>query len=47
MFSQSGLWKCASTLNESPTAICKDGTVSYSTNRSGTCSHHGGVQTWK
>lgn len=47
IFSQSGLWKCASTLNKSPSAICKDGTVSYSTNRSGTCSHHGGVQTWK
>jgi len=28
------------------TAICKDGTYSYSQNRRGTCSHHGGVKTW-
>jgi len=28
------------------TAICKDGTYSYSQNRSGTCSHHGGVKQW-
>lgn len=28
------------------TAICKDGTFSYSATRSGTCSHHGGVRTW-
>ena len=28
------------------TAICKDGTYSYSQHRSGTCSHHGGVRTW-
>ena len=28
------------------TAICKDGTYSYSQSRSGTCSHHGGVKTW-
>jgi hypothetical protein len=28
------------------TAICKDGTYSYSATRSGTCSHHGGVRTW-
>jgi len=25
-------------------AICNDGTLSYSRNRSGTCSHHGGVR---
>ena len=25
------------------TAICKDGTYSFSQTRSGTCSHHGGV----
>src|SRR5215210_4943303 len=29
-----------------PRAICKDGTTSYSQNRSGTCSHHGGVAKW-
>jgi Protein of unknown function (DUF3761) len=28
------------------TAQCTDGTYSYSTTRSGTCSHHGGVATW-
>lgn len=28
------------------TAICKDGTYSYSQNNRGTCSKHGGVQTW-
>jgi hypothetical protein len=28
------------------TAICKDGTYSFSQTRSGTCSHHGGVATW-
>lgn len=28
------------------TAICADGTYSYSQNRSGTCSHHGGVAQW-
>lgn len=27
-------------------AICNDGTVSYSTTRSGTCSHHDGVAVW-
>lgn len=29
-----------------PTAICNDGTASYSQHRSGTCSHHGGVGQW-
>lgn len=28
------------------TAICVDGTYSYSQHRSGTCSHHGGVTQW-
>jgi len=28
------------------TAICRDGTCSISTSRSGTCSHHGGVARW-
>ncbi len=28
------------------TAICNDGTYSYSAHRRGTCSHHGGVREW-
>jgi hypothetical protein len=28
------------------TARCKDGTYSFSTSRTGTCSHHGGVAEW-
>ena len=28
------------------TAVCHDGTYSYSKTRSGTCSHHGGVSRW-
>src|SRR5206468_10918902 len=28
------------------TALCKDGTYSFSQHRSGTCSHHGGVARW-
>lgn len=28
------------------TALCRDGTYSYSASRSGTCSHHGGVAVW-
>jgi hypothetical protein len=27
-------------------AVCRDGTYSYSQNRRGTCSHHGGVAQW-
>jgi SH3-like domain-containing protein len=27
-------------------AICNDGTYSYSAHRRGTCSHHGGVKVW-
>jgi hypothetical protein len=27
-------------------AKCRDGTFSFSTHHSGTCSHHGGVATW-
>lgn len=30
----------------SPTAICGDGTYSYSQHASGTCSYHGGVSSW-
>jgi hypothetical protein len=29
------------------TAVCQDGTFSYSQQRSGTCSDHGGVQVWR
>ncbi len=28
------------------TAVCRDGTYSYSQHRQGTCSHHGGVDNW-
>lgn len=28
------------------TAVCRDGSYSYSQHRSGTCSHHGGVARW-
>lgn len=35
-----------SSSNQVPSAICSDGTTSYSQNRSGTCSDHGGVSTW-
>ena len=28
------------------TALCRDGTYSFSKNRRGTCSHHGGVEKW-
>jgi uncharacterized protein YraI len=28
------------------TAVCRDGTYSFSRNRRGTCSHHGGVARW-
>lgn len=31
---------------EGATARCKDGTCSYSKNRRGTCSWHGGVAEW-
>lgn len=30
-----------------PTAICRDGTPSYSKHRQGTCSWHGGVANWR
>lgn len=30
-----------------PTAVCADGTVSYSAHRQGTCSWHGGVARWR
>lgn len=28
------------------TALCRDGTYSFSQHRRGTCSHHGGVEKW-
>ena len=28
------------------TAVCKDGTLSYSQHHRGACSHHGGVRRW-
>jgi len=28
------------------TAMCRDGSLSYSAHRRGTCSHHGGVSVW-
>lgn len=31
---------------EGASAQCRDGTYSFSRNRRGTCSHHGGVATW-
>ncbi len=31
---------------EGATALCRDGTYSFSKNRRGTCSHHGGVAKW-
>ncbi|MBQ6486711.1 DUF3761 domain-containing protein [Candidatus Saccharibacteria bacterium] len=36
----------ASTNTGGATAICRDGTYSYSQSRRGTCSHHGGVKKW-
>jgi len=32
--------------NPGATAICADGTYSFSQNRRGTCSYHGGVRSW-
>ncbi|HEY0050235.1 MAG TPA: DUF3761 domain-containing protein, partial [Pyrinomonadaceae bacterium] len=32
--------------SSTPTALCVDGTYSYSANRRGTCSWHGGVAEW-
>lgn len=36
----------ASSTPSGATAICGDGTYSFSQSRRGTCSHHGGVSTW-
>ena len=34
------------TAPEGATALCRDGTYSFSRSRRGTCSHHGGVKKW-
>lgn len=36
----------ATTIPIGATARCRDGTYSFSQHRSGTCSHHGGVDEW-
>ena len=28
------------------TGVCKDGTLNYTQDRRGACSHHGGIRTW-
>ena len=33
--------------SETATAECRDGTLSYSIHRTGTCSGHGGVLKWR
>jgi hypothetical protein len=35
-----------STVPAGATAVCNDGTYSFSYSRRGTCSHHGGVRKW-
>lgn len=44
--SSSGSSSSNSSAPAGATAICRDGTYSYSQHHSGTCSHHGGVQDW-
>jgi len=36
----------ASSVPTGASAVCRDGTYSFSQHRSGTCSHHGGVAEW-
>lgn len=38
--------RTAPSVPEGATAECNDGTYSFSQNRRGTCSHHGGVARW-
>lgn len=44
--SSSGSGSSNSGAPDGATATCRDGTYSYSQHRSGTCSHHGGVEDW-
>jgi hypothetical protein len=37
---------CGGSGGSGASAKCNDGTLSYSQNCAGTCSSHGGVQTW-
>ena len=41
-----GLYRWYESSKPPPTAICRDGTTSYSQHHSGTCSWHGGVRRW-
>ena len=38
--------ECPEPAAPKPTAICADGSTSYSQHASGTCSNHGGVREW-
>ncbi len=38
---------CATTHQSGETAICNDGSHSFSRHHAGTCSHHGGVAEWE
>ena len=38
---------CATTHQAGETAICNDGSHSFSRHHAGTCSHHGGVAEWE
>ncbi len=38
---------CATAHQEGETAICNDGSHSFSKHHTGTCSHHGGVAEWE
>ena len=39
--------ECVTTHQEGETAICNDGSHSFSKHHTGTCSHHGGVAQWE
>jgi hypothetical protein len=39
--------ECAVELQQGETAICRDGSHSFSQHHAGTCSHHGGVARWE
>jgi len=39
--------KCTNHHESGETAICRDGSHSFSLHHDGTCSHHGGVATWE